>query len=64
MGVDLGPGRDRRRVSGSKLKTSAEGCGGLTGIDDQGASLGLFSPRPNPLPKAITCTVASNKQDD
>ena len=29
MGVDLGPGRDRRRVSGSKLGASAKDCGGL-----------------------------------
>jgi hypothetical protein len=51
------------RVGGSKLGTSAEDCGGLTGMDDRGATSGLFSPRPNPLLKTITCIVASNKQD-
>jgi hypothetical protein len=51
------------RVGGSKLGTSAEDCGGLTGMDDRGATSGLFSPRPNPLLKTITCIVASTKQD-
>src|ERR1017187_1823762 len=55
--------RQQTGWSASKLGSSAEDCGGLTGIDDQGASSGLFSPRTNPLLEAITCIFASNQQD-
>jgi hypothetical protein len=50
-------------MDASKLGSSEEDCGDLTGMDDQGATPGLFSPRPNPLLKAITCIFASNKQN-
>src|ERR1035437_5466630 len=55
--------RQQTGWSASKLGSSAEDCGGLTGMDDQG-QLQAFPPRPNPLLEAITCIFASNKQDD